>query len=77
MVDLFPFGHEVSRSAAIGRRIKILEMCGQGVDHRGAEDMGHIAHHGVQPPAIDEGLQLVLYIVRLLARRVWASDSSL
>ena len=43
-------------------------MCGQGVDHPGAEDMGHIAHHGVQPPAIDEGLQLVLYIVRLLAR---------
>ena len=43
-------------------------MRGQGVDHPGAEDMGHIAHHGVQPPAIDEGLQLVLYIVRLLTR---------
>src|SRR5271165_5844844 len=68
MVDLFPFGHEVSRSAAIGRRVEILEMCGQSVDHRGAEDMGHITHHGVQPPAIDEGLQLVLYIVRQLAR---------
>ena len=68
MIDLFPFRHEVSWSAAIGRRVEILEMCGQGVDHPGAEDMGHIAHHWVQAPAIDEGLQLVLDVVRLLAR---------
>ena len=43
-------------------------MCGQSVDHPGAEDMGHVAHHRVQAPAIDEGLQLVLDVVRLLAR---------
>ncbi len=56
MVDLFPFGHELFRGAAIGRRVEILEMRGQGVNHRGAEDMGHIAHHGVQPTTVDEGL---------------------
>src|SRR5664280_914314 len=40
MEELFPFRDEIFRSAAVGWRVEVFEMRSQGVDHRGAADLG-------------------------------------
>src|SRR5271169_1856457 len=51
--------------------IKVLKAFSQGVQHCWAEHMRNIEHDIVRSPVLDECLQLVLNVVRLLSRQPW------
>lgn len=42
-------------------------MRGQTRQHRRTENMRHVEHHGIRPPAIDKGLQLIFQVLGLLS----------
>jgi hypothetical protein len=44
-------------------------MLGQALEHRRAQHMRHIEHHGVGAPALDKRLQLILKVFGLLSRQ--------
>ncbi|WP_428549825.1 hypothetical protein [Roseiarcus sp.] len=64
--DLFPQSGVARGRAANRRRIQGAHVRGQSGDHIGRYAVGHIGHHGVQPPALKEGVQLIFDILRLL-----------
>src|ERR1035437_3880702 len=68
-VDFFPSGHELLRSPSQRFGIEILEIRGQPRQHRWAQNMRHVKHHGVRSPAFDKRLQLILQIFGLLSRQ--------
>ena len=67
-VDLLSVRREFFRRAAQRFRIEVLEIACQGFDHPGIQNVRHVEHHGIRPPAFDKCLQLIRDIFRLLAR---------
>src|SRR6516162_11758507 len=57
------------RGAADRRRIEVFEMCRQPRNHGGGQHMGNVGHNRVGAPSFDKGAQLVLEVLRLLARQ--------
>ena len=55
------------RAAAKRSWIEAMETLRQSLDHLGAQDVRDIAHDGIRAPLVDEGLELILDVFRLLA----------
>ena len=64
--DFLAGGDELARLAAERLGVQVLKTLGQRRQHAGPQNMRHVEHHGVHAPALDEGLELVLQIFRLL-----------
>jgi hypothetical protein len=58
--DLLSCLDELSWGPANRSGVKVFEFCGKRLNHLGAENMRDAKHNIICPPALDEGLQLIL-----------------
>src|SRR6516162_7539424 len=71
LIEFFPGGYLVLGGTLQRFGIQIFEMRRESRQHCGAESIRHCEHEFALAPALEEGLQLILQVLRLLSGEPW------